>query len=177
MAIVLAGCAPRTAEPTATPVVADQAIATAAPATGVPATTQPATAPATVVAAAATATTSDPSDYSSVPTLATVAPEATTVVPTVSAGVVSGEGEVELEDFQFVPKVLTVRVGTEVKFSNKDSAVHTVTSDTGLFESGSLSKGDDFFYTFTEAGEYPYFCAPHGGPGGQGMSGTIVVVP
>jgi plastocyanin len=88
-----------------------------------------------------------------------------------------GEAEVELEDFQFHPKVLTVRVGTTVKFSNKDDADHTVTSDTNLFDSGSLSKGEEFFFTFTEPGEYPYYCAPHGGPGGAGMSGKIVVVP
>ena len=83
----------------------------------------------------------------------------------------------ELEDFQFVPKVLTVRVGTTVKFSNKDRVGHTVTSDTGLFDSGNLNKGEEFFFTFTEVGEYPYYCAPHGGPGGVGMSGVIIVVP
>lgn len=108
----------------------------------------------------------------------TVAP---TAQPTASSGapgaVVMDEGEVELEDFQFVPRVLTVKVGTEVKFSNKDDVVHTVTSDTGLFDSGSLQKGQEFYYTFTEAGEFSYYCAPHGGPGGQGMSGTIIVVP
>ncbi len=94
-----------------------------------------------------------------------------------SPTVAVGEAEVELEDFQMVPQVLTVKVGTRVKFSNKDQAVHTVTSDTGLFDSGSLQKGEEFFYTFAQAGEYPYYCAPHGGPGGQGMSGKIIVVP
>lgn len=163
IAIVLAGCAPRTAETAATPVVEGAGVGTA-----VPATSQPATAPATTVAATAAAS----ATVSRV--LTTVAP---TTQPTASAGVVSGEGEVELEDFSFRPQVLTVRVGTAVKFSNKDEAIHTVTSDTGLFDSGQMSKGDDFFYTFTQAGEYLYYCAPHGGPGGQGMSGKIVVVP
>ena len=100
---------------------------------------------------------------------------ATTVGGSPTAAV--GEAEVELEDFQMVPQVLTVKVGTRVKFSNKDQAAHTVTSDAGLFDSGSLQKGEEFFYTFTQAGEYPYYCAPHGGPGGQGMSGKIIVVP
>jgi plastocyanin len=144
-----------------------------------PATVQPASVPATSVAATALATVETPK-VTAVATvsrvLTAVAP--TTVVPTAPAfGVVSGEGEVDLEDFSFRPQVLTVRVGTVVKFSNKDRAVHTVTSDTGLFDSGSLNKGDDYFYTFTQVGEYPYYCAPHGGPGGQGMSGKIVVVP
>jgi plastocyanin len=88
-----------------------------------------------------------------------------------------GEAEVELEDFQFAPSVLMVKVGTTVKFSNKDDVVHTVTSDTGLFDSGSLRKGEEFFYTFSEVGEFPYYCAPHGGPGGLGMAGTVVVIP
>jgi len=103
-----------------------------------------------------------------------------TAAPTTIGGsptVAVGEAEVELEDFQMVPQVLTVKVGTRVKFSNKDQAAHTVTSDTGLFDSGSLQKGEEFFYTFAAAGEYPYYCAPHGGPGGQGMSGKIIVVP
>ena len=109
-------------------------------------------------------------------------PVATPPAATPQAGggtpvVAAGEGEVELEDFQMVPKVLTVRVGTTVKFSNKDQAGHTVTSDTGLFDSGLLAKGEEFFFTFTQAGEYPYYCAPHGGPGGVGMSGVIIVVP
>jgi len=103
-----------------------------------------------------------------------------TAAPTTVGGsptVAVGEAEVELEDFQMVPQVLTVKVGTRVKFGNKDQAAHTVTSDTGLFDSGSLQKGEEFFYTFTKAGEYPYYCAPHGGPNGQGMSGKIIVVP
>jgi plastocyanin len=91
--------------------------------------------------------------------------------------VAAGEAEVEMEDFQFLPKVLTVRVGTTVKFANKDNAEHTATSDTNLFDSGFLAKGDTFSFTFTQAGEYPYYCAPHGGPGGVGMSGKIIVTP
>ena len=29
----------------------------------------------------------------------------------------------------------------------------------------------------TEPGTYPYYCIPHGGPGGRGMSATIIVQP
>jgi plastocyanin len=87
------------------------------------------------------------------------------------------EAEVEMEDFQFKPKLLTIRVGTTVKFSNKDEAEHTATSDTGVWDSGYLAKGEEFYFTFTEPGEYPYYCIPHGAPGGQGMSATIIVLP
>jgi plastocyanin len=106
---------------------------------------------------------------------------APTAQPTASPGATSavavGEGEVELEDFNFVPKILTVKVGAQVKFANKDNATHSVISDTGLFNSGPLGKGQEFFFTFTEPGEYAYYCGPHGGPGGEGMSGKIIVVP
>jgi plastocyanin len=94
------------------------------------------------------------------------------------AVVVTGdEAEVEIEDFQFRPKVLVISPGTTVKFANKDSVQHTATSDTGIFDSGYLSKGEEYFFTFTEPGTYPYYCIPHGGPGGVGMSATIIVQP
>jgi plastocyanin len=132
--------------------------------------------PAFVVTAALAATpTAEPATVE--PTMAPAAEPTATAAAATEAPPEQGEAEVELEDFQFVPQVLTVKVGTRVKFSNKDGVVHTVTSDTGLFDSGPLQKGEEFFYTFSEAGEFPYYCAPHGGPGGVGMAGTIIVVP
>ncbi len=94
------------------------------------------------------------------------------------AVVVNGdEAEVEIEDFLFQPKVLVIEPGTTVKFANKDRVPHTATSDTGIFDSGYLSKGQEYYYTFTEPGVYPYYCIPHGGPGGVGMAATIIVQP
>jgi plastocyanin len=118
-----------------------------------------------------------PAPESTVPLPSATPPAAAPPVVGGSPTVAVGEGEVELEDFQMVPKVLTVKVGTTVKFSNKDNAGHTVTSDTGVFDSGMLAKGEEFFFTFAKVGEYPYYCAPHGGPGCVGMSGVIIVVP
>jgi plastocyanin len=92
--------------------------------------------------------------------------------------VVTGdEAKVEIEDFKFNPQVLVIRLGTTVKFANKDEVQHTATSDTGVFDSGFLSKGEEYFYSFTEPGTYPYYCIPHGGPGGKGMAATIIVQP
>jgi plastocyanin len=73
---------------------------------------------------------------------------------------------------------LTVRVGTAVTWTNNDGNVaHTTTSDDGVWDSGLLSGGGTFNVTFDQPGVYPYYCQPHGGPGGQGMSGTIIVIP
>ncbi len=83
--------------------------------------------------------------------------------------------KVSLQNFAFAPKVLTVAPGTTVEWQNQDSAMHTVTSDKGAFDSGNLGQGATFKFTFTKAGTYAYYCRYHGGPGGQGMSGQIVV--
>jgi amicyanin len=78
--------------------------------------------------------------------------------------------EVEIEDFAYVSAVITVKVGTTVTWENKDQVQHTVTSDSGLFDSGLLAKGVPFSFTFTEAGTYTYHCTPH-----PLMKGTVIV--
>ncbi len=109
--------------------------------------------------------------------LPTIPSNAGSEIPAGVVMVTGDEAEIEIEDFQFNPLELVIRPGTTVKFANKDEVPHTATSDTGVFDSGYLSKGEEYFYTFTEPGTYPYYCIPHGGPGGQGMAATIIVQP
>lgn len=71
----------------------------------------------------------------------------------------------------FTPDVLTIKAGTTVTWTNESSLTHTVTSDTDLFDSGNMGKGDTFSYTFTTAGTYTYHCIPHKAY----MIGTIIV--
>jgi plastocyanin len=92
----------------------------------------------------------------------------------ISAGT-SDSAVINLVDNNFEPKELTVKAGTTVTFKNIGNRTHTVTSDTGLFDSGRMRTGDTFEFTFTESGEYPFFCEPHGDAGGKGMSGVIIV--
>lgn len=84
-------------------------------------------------------------------------------------------------DDAFSPNVITVEVGDTVTWTNNDGTMHTVTSGTsdgaktnadGTFDSGFLNTGDTFSYTFTEEGEYEYFCMPH-----PWMRGKVIVVP
>lgn len=70
----------------------------------------------------------------------------------------------------FSPKVLTVPAGTRVTWFNGDNVVHTVTSDTGLFNSGNLGPGAAFSYQLDTPGTYEYHCEPH-----PSMQGTIIV--
>jgi plastocyanin len=79
--------------------------------------------------------------------------------------------DVAIANFSFSPDTLTVKVGTTVTWTNQDSVEHTVTSDTGLFDSGALAQGKTFSYTFTAAGTYPYHCTPHHAK----MAGSVVV--
>ena len=79
------------------------------------------------------------------------------------------------DDF-FDPATLTVPTGATVTWQNQASNNHTVTSGsanaiTGMFDSPTLSNGQTFQFTFSQAGTFPYFCRIHG----QMMSGTIVV--
>ena len=70
----------------------------------------------------------------------------------------------------FSPGNLTRPVNTTVTWYNGDPTTHTVTSDTGVFASPSLTPGAWFSFTFTQKGTFPYHCAPH-----PNMTGIIVV--
>jgi plastocyanin len=77
---------------------------------------------------------------------------------------------VVLESFAFSPDNITVSVGTTVTWTNNDPVTHTVTSNTGLFSSGSLPPGGTFSFTFTQAGTFQYHCSIH-----TTMHGTVIV--
>ena len=78
--------------------------------------------------------------------------------------------EVEISGFAFVPATITIPVGTTVTWTNQDSAPHTVTSETDLFDSGRLSTNDSFSYTFTDRGTFSYYCTIH-----PYMKGEVIV--
>jgi len=84
--------------------------------------------------------------------------------------------QVLIKSFKFgANSTLTIAPGTTVVWRNEDKAPHTVTADDGSYDSGNMGQGAEFSHTFTQAGEYPYYCAYHGGPGGTGMSGKVIV--
>lgn len=57
---------------------------------------------------------------------------------------------------------LMVSLGTTVTWTNTDPGVaHTVTSADGVFDSGMLTEGATFSYTFNEVGQFDYLCTPH----------------
>ncbi len=70
----------------------------------------------------------------------------------------------------FQPATVTINVGDTVTWRNTDDVPHTSTSEDEVWDSGSLAPGEEFSFTFEEAGTFPYFCEFH-----PGMEGTVVV--
>ena len=78
--------------------------------------------------------------------------------------------EVKIDNFSFGPGTLTVPVGSIVTWTNRDDIPHTVVSTEGMFKSKVLDTDEKFFFTFSKAGSYPYFCSIH-----PKMTGKVVV--
>jgi plastocyanin len=87
----------------------------------------------------------------------------------------STDSVVQIVDSSFKDETITIAAGTTVMWTHNGNRPHTVTADGGSFDSSTLNSGDSFEFTFSEPGTYPYYCRFHGGPGGTGMSGTIIV--
>jgi plastocyanin len=78
--------------------------------------------------------------------------------------------EVYLSGSAFSPTTITVTVNTTIKWTNKDGIAHTVTSDSGLFDSGNMNSNTTYSHQFTAAGSFNYHCAYH-----SMMTGTVIV--
>ena len=80
---------------------------------------------------------------------------------------------ISMTDNVFMPQNLRFNAGSIVVWTNNGLSPHTTTSDTGLWDSGILSRGQTFSRSFDTPGTYPYSCVLHRGPG---MVGVITVV-
>jgi plastocyanin len=97
---------------------------------------------------------------------ATASSSATAQSPTAAAG------SVTIANFAFSPAALTVKKGTTVTWTNKDSAGHTVIETDGLSGpmSGTLSNGQSYNFAFNTAGTFHYHCSIH-----PSMTATVTV--
>ncbi|MEW6603632.1 MAG: plastocyanin/azurin family copper-binding protein [Thermoproteota archaeon] len=96
----------------------------------------------------------------------------------ITADVTSGSSSKTTD--AYAPNPINANVGDTVTWTNRDSTPHTVTSGTagapdGKFDSSPgfnplLAPQQTFSHTFTEAGEYPYYCGLH-----PNMVGTVIV--
>ena len=79
--------------------------------------------------------------------------------------------EINIQNFNYSPKEITISQGDTIIWTNLDSPAHTVTSDSGSeLSSGLLSKDETYSHTFNEVGIFDYHCAPH-----PYMKGTVIV--
>ena len=69
------------------------------------------------------------------------------------------EPVVLIHRYAFVPENLTIKAGTTVRWTNDDSAPHSVSSAT--FHSLTLVIGKSFEHTFESTGIYDYNCGIH----------------
>jgi plastocyanin len=99
-------------------------------------------------------------------------PQLTTRVPT------GPMASVIIKARAFDPATLPINVGTTVIWTNEDTMLHHVVhlpevNQVKLFDSGPLSPGESFSYTFTEKGQYKYADPQIGG--GQSQPPRIIV--
>jgi plastocyanin len=104
---------------------------------------------------------------SSASSSATVAPATTS---TTTGAPAPASAQITIEGFQYTDHV-TVAPGGQVSVVNKDSAEHTVTSNTaGLFDVDVKGTGQSTFAAPAQPGSYPYHCTFH-----PSMHGVLVV--
>ncbi|MFA6410620.1 MAG: cupredoxin domain-containing protein [Candidatus Buchananbacteria bacterium] len=77
--------------------------------------------------------------------------------------------EISINNFAFNPDKLEIKVGTIVKWTNQESADHTIMGGPD-WQSDVLKQGESFMTIFKKAGTYSYYCSLH-----PSMKGTIIV--
>ena len=79
---------------------------------------------------------------------------------------------VAIQNFAFSPDSITVKKGTTVTWTNKDSTQHDVTENDGKDgpKSKLLAQGESYSFTFNTAGSFAYICSIH-----PNMTGTVTV--
>jgi plastocyanin len=97
------------------------------------------------------------------------------VLPGAAARADDVEAHVEAQDDFFQQEFVRIGVGGTVTWQNTGRNPHDVRTDDGLSRSPRLEPGDSFAITFDEVGAFRYYCSFHGGAGGIGMSGIVVV--
>jgi plastocyanin len=61
----------------------------------------------------------------------------------------------------YSPDQLDILPGETVNWTNISQRTHTVTANAGLFDSGDVSSGSHFSFTFADTGKFTYHCTIH----------------
>jgi plastocyanin len=114
------------------------------------------------------------SSGSSVSTSGSTPSASTTAAPAAPAPAAGSTVEVKYQNLLINPPDITVKVGTKIRWTNFDSTIHNVTSQSGpqSFTSPPLNQGSTYGVTLTKPGVVHYICTFHP----SSMIGTITVV-
>jgi plastocyanin len=85
------------------------------------------------------------------------------IMPAKQPGKPTAAVQVTIDNFTFDPPEVTIPVGGQVTWLNRDDVPHTATSTARpkAFDSGSLDTDQKYTHTFDKAGVFEYFCAVH----------------
>jgi len=89
-----------------------------------------------------------------------------------ASAVLAADARIAIDNFAFMPSMLTIKAGTTVVFKNHDDVRHLVVDAGGKFHSKALETNDSFSITLDKPGEIAYFCGLH-----PHMTGKIIVAP
>lgn len=91
--------------------------------------------------------------------------------PATTAGGGLAASTIDIKNFAFSPKSLTVAPGATVTVTNQDAVAHTITAMQGGFNTGDIAPGQSKTFTAPNAaGRYTYICSIH-----QYMTGMLTV--
>lgn len=77
---------------------------------------------------------------------------------------------VDIKNFNYLPRTITIKAGESVTWTNSDLLGHTATADDNTWDTGNISNGESVSIKFEKAGTYTYHCQPH-----PVMKGTVIV--
>ena len=78
---------------------------------------------------------------------------------------------VSIIDFAFSPPTVTLNIGDTVRWTHNGAFFHTTTSNTLIWDSGTMTNGSIFDFQFNSSGSFPYHCSFHS----LSMTGTVNV--
>ncbi|MCW8908840.1 MAG: plastocyanin/azurin family copper-binding protein [Sedimenticola sp.] len=92
--------------------------------------------------------------------------------PALAGGNATAQAQVEIRDFKFIPREITIKAGTTVRWTNNEKRqYHSVWFEqAGDPEAPYFFPGESVERTFDKPGVYPYRCGPH-----PEMTGVITV--
>jgi plastocyanin len=86
------------------------------------------------------------------------------------AVVVGAIKQTSISQVMFSERDISIVKGTTVIWENLDPFDHTVTSESGVFDSGRFSNREKFEFDFSELGTFGYICTIH-----TNMDGFVTV--